>query len=564
VNQYTTGDQGRPAVTLDSDGDFVVIWQSVGSSGSDGSLESVQGRIFSPGGLRLLGEFQVNGYTTNFQGTAAVAADSSGDFVVAWASDGSSGNDGSGRSIQGARFELGQLDFQVNEYSTGNQRYPAVAVDHDGDFVAVWESAGSAGDDSSGYSVQGRLFDENGAPLADEFQVNTETLGDQGRPVVALDLDGDFVIVWESAGSAGGDGSGLSVQARLYNRFGTAQGGQFQVNGYTTGDQRDPAVVMDGAGNFVVVWESDGGAADGSSFSIQGQRYDAAGMALGGEFQVNSYTTNEQVNPAAGRDGDGDFVVVWQSNGADSGDVSGFSIQGQRYNSGGAAVGGQFQVNTYTTGEQTRPAVAMDGDGDLVVVWQSLAEDGSGESVQGQRYDSAGAAVGGQFQVNSYTTGGQEGPAVSLDSEGDFVVSWQSMGSAGYDDDGRSVQGQRYNSAGVAQGENFQVNRYTTNDQGSPAVALDGDGDYVVVWQSMGLGEIGGVERGIEADDDSGIAASRFAAEGGPEPTAIRWQAAEAEATHGDSGLVLMAAGVAAGLTGLWLRWRRGRGRATD
>jgi hypothetical protein len=36
---------------------------------------------------------------------------------------------------------------------------------------------------------------------------------------------------------------------------------------------------------------------------------------------------------------------------------------------GATAVGSEFQVNTYATGWQHEPAVAVDADGDFVVVW---------------------------------------------------------------------------------------------------------------------------------------------------------------------------------------------------
>ena len=59
-------------------------------------------------------------------------------------------------------------------------------------------------------------------------------------------------------------------------------GGQFQVNTYTTSNRFGPAVTGDGAGNFVVVWESDGSAgSDTSGDSIQAQRYDSSGTPLG-------------------------------------------------------------------------------------------------------------------------------------------------------------------------------------------------------------------------------------------------------------------------------------------
>jgi hypothetical protein len=553
VNSYTTNDQGNPAVALDSDGDFVVVWHSFGSSGDDNDGHSIQGRAFLKSGLPLWGEFQINRYTLSSQLYPAVALDSNGDFVVAWQSGGSPGDDNSNTSIQAGLFDLGQMDHQVNSYTTGQQRYPAVAQDSDGNFVIVWESYGSPGTDSD-YSIQGQRYDYNGLPQGSQFQVNSYTTSAQRYPAVALDSNGDFVVVWESNGSSvagpGGpaDASSSSIQGQRYNSSGAPQGSQFQINSYTTNSQRNPAVTLDSDGDFVVVWQSNGsGGDDANGYSIQGQRYDSSGAPQGSQFQVNNYTTGSQRTPAVSLDSDGDVVVVWESLGGSGSDTSYHSIQGQRYNNAGTAQGSQFQVNSYTTGSQSSPAVSRDSDGDFVVVWMSNGSsvagpggpaDTSSGSIQGQRYNSVGTAQGSQFQVNSYTTNLQSAPAVSRDSDGDFVVVWASLGSNGDDASYASIQGQRYNNSGAAQGLQFQVNNYTTNSQYFPAVSLDSNGDFIVVWQSNGLtppllaplalegrgagGE--GAPLAPEDDSDYAIAAARFTALGGPQPTAITLQ----------------------------------------
>ena len=71
-------------------------------------------------------------------------------------------------------------------------------------------------------------------------------------------------------------------------------------------------------------------------------------------------------------------------------------------------------------------------------------------------------------------------------ADGDFVVVWDSYGSSGTDTSSISVQGQRYASDGSAQGAQFQINTYTTAVQDSPCVAAAADGDFIVVWNSMG------------------------------------------------------------------------------
>src|SRR5262245_14426141 len=152
-------------------------------------------------------------------------------------------------------------------------------------------------------------------------------------------------------------------------------GPQFQVNTYTTNAQQHLSAATDADGDFVVVWMSSGSSGgDTSSTSIQGQRYDSAGSPVGSQFQVNTYTTNFQETPSVARDADGDFVIVcggFGSFGNDIGLVGSTSVQAQRYNSAGSALGGQFQVNTYTTNGQDNPSVAADPDGDFVVVWES-------------------------------------------------------------------------------------------------------------------------------------------------------------------------------------------------
>jgi hypothetical protein len=327
-------------------------------------------------------------------------------------------------------------------------------------------------------------------PVGAQFQVNSYTTGTQYFPRVAADADGDFVVVWESHGSAGTDTSNTSIQGQRYASNGTAQGAQFQVNTYTTGYQLTASVGAAPSGDFVVVWESGGSSGtDQSSFSVQGQRYASNGTAQGGEFQINTYTTNHQINPRVAVAADGDFVAVWESYGSPGTDTDDLSIQGQRFASNGTAQGAQFQVNTYTLYDQWGSAVAIDADGDFVVAWESYESPGDDvgtDSVQARRYSSGGAALGDQFQVNSFTVGYQKYPSLAAAADGGFAVVWMSPGSSGTDTSAWSIQGQRYASDGSPAGGEFQVNTYTTAYQTYPSAAGAPDGRFTVVWMSNG------------------------------------------------------------------------------
>lgn len=93
-----------------------------------------------------------------------------------------------------------------------------MAMQPDGGFGVVWYSFDSAWDTDRS-SIEARLFFPDGSPRAAEGPVNTYTTDVQKNPAVAVNGDGNFiVVVWESYGSSGNDDDGASVQAQLYIR----------------------------------------------------------------------------------------------------------------------------------------------------------------------------------------------------------------------------------------------------------------------------------------------------------------------------------------------------------
>ncbi|HEY7574498.1 MAG TPA: RTX toxin, partial [Thermoanaerobaculia bacterium] len=282
--------------------------------------------------------------------------------------------------------------------------------------------------------------------LGPEFPVNTYTTGAQTAPAVAAADSGGFVLAWESLNQ---DGSQLGVFARVFGADGAPLSGEIPVNTHTTSNQREPSVAADDAGNFVVVWRGSG--QDGSGDGIFGQRFDADGVPAGAEFQVNTFTTSSQEVPAVSMNGTGEFVAVWQSF---AGDANGFGIAGRRFDAAGAAQGPEFQVNAHTTGNQERPRVAIDASGGFVVVWDTPGQDGNFLGVFGRRFDASGVAVSSEFSVNTYTTGDQAAPDVAIGSDGRFAVVWRS---AAQDGSELGVFARRYDAANVPVGGEFPV-----------------------------------------------------------------------------------------------------------
>lgn len=373
VNTFTTGVQQLPSVAAARDGGFIVVWQSVPAPGESGV--GVGARRYDADGGAIGEQMLVNAFSTGDQDVPDVASTPDGDFVVAWIHRG---------QLVGSPIPVRQSDalvgrafgangspqagnFAVSSYTSGDQRYPRVAVKDDGAFVVVWRSDGSEGDDQTSNSIQARRFAAGGAPLGSAFQVNTDTLASEGSPDVALASDGSFMAVWEVTGPSANT---TDLRARRFDAAGVALGGETLVNTYTTGVQRRPMIDADAApgGGFVVTWFSFGspGDDDGYGGSVQARRFAFDGAPAGTDFQVNVYTYGAQQYPDVAFGADASFLVVWKGE-IDTGDV--FGLAGRLFDGQAQPLGGDVAIDADVFSSPDRPRVSADGRGGFVVAW---------------------------------------------------------------------------------------------------------------------------------------------------------------------------------------------------
>jgi subtilisin-like proprotein convertase family protein len=393
----------------------------------------------------------------------------------------------------------GDLDPVVNTTEFTDAVDSAVARNSDGRYVVVWvEDVGVETVDPTDldstvitYStdIYARMFDANDEPISnrlgsdDAFLVNSPTTGDQVTPDVAIDGEGNFVVVWAGVGISGlGEQDDAGVFGQLFDANGDSVGGQFGINQTADGIQSSPAVAMDDGGDYVVSWESH------EQGGIMARKFDASGASTG-EFLVNSTTGSSHKTPDVAIDNQGDFAVTWA---ADQQDGGSFGVFAQRYSADAAKVGDEFQVNQFETNQQETPRIAMSDDGAFVITWQSFGQDASGGyGIYARRYDANGNSASGEFQVNDYTTSYQFEPAVAMDSNGDFVITWSSFGQEGDGGEQYGIFAKMYNADGslfVVPGETtpvgeFRINAIVEGDQRDSDVSMDAAGHYVVVWE---------------------------------------------------------------------------------
>jgi cysteine-rich repeat protein len=257
-----------------------------------------------------------------------------------------------------------------------------------------------------------------------EIQVNTTTAGAQANPDIAMNGAGAFVVVWETTAA------NVDVAGQRFAADGTKQGLELAINTSVAGDQRDAAVAMSADGAFVVVWR------DVAAGQIVARRFDAAGAAVTGEITVGA---GAGYAPDVAMAADHSFKVTWST---------GTALWYRAFDAAAAPVGAAVQVATGVN--VASPRIASGATGAFGIAWQA---DGVAADAFARMYDAAGVPMMAAVQLNTFTAGAQGNPDVGMDDSGRFVVVWESFGqfpavqfNGGYD-----IFMQRFSAAGVAQ-----------------------------------------------------------------------------------------------------------------
>jgi len=355
--------------------------------------------------------------------------------------------------------------------SPGYQHGSRVTALADGGFVVTWVAEG---EDST--AIVGRRYDVTGVAIGhDAFQINTDANGRQYYDNVTALADGGFVVTWTLFDAATGQGD---IHGQRFGVDGVALGGAFQINSYTTDTQYGGAVVGLQDGGFLVTWTSD--EQDGAG--VYAQRFGADGKAVGDEFQVNTATDDDQYAESALALADGGFLLTWSS--VDH-DAHTGNIFGQRYDRDGVALGGAFQISDAAEDFQTQSSMTALADGGFVVTWSSFDKLALETEVRGQRFDANGKAIGAAFEVNDVQADSHYASTVTALGDGGFLVTWTATGEGG---DASDIYGRRFDVQGNAVGDDFKVNGYPEyaafGGQYESSATVLTDGRIVVSWTS--------------------------------------------------------------------------------
>jgi Ca2+-binding RTX toxin-like protein len=429
-------------------------------------------------------------------------------------------------------------DFLVPTTSNGEQFDPSIVGLADGRFVIVWTDLSKTGGDTSGSAVRAQIFNADGSKSGGEMLINSATAGDQNEAAVAALPDGRFFTTWETRGSPD-DMSEKGIAAAI-----AGAGGEFLVNTTTTNSQGGQSAATFANGQFVVCWTD----FSGTDHDIRAQIFTAGGTKSGGEFVVNSTTASIQITSPVAVLSNGNFVVAWQDHSQSGADLSLASVRARLFTSAGVPLAQDFVVNTTTEDAQGAPQVTALAGGRFVVTWTDFSQggaDGSGTAVRAQIFNQDGGLVGAEFVVNTATIGREPNATLAALPDGGFVVVWQ------WSDESnphREIRGQAFSHDGLKVGAEFLVDPHG----GQPAIGVLPDGRFVVAFGVDGSGAE--VRAQIFDPRDSGVTLSGTALNdqyvGTPFDDSLSGNSGDDRLIGGDGNDILTGAGGADTLDG--------------
>jgi hypothetical protein len=303
------------------------------------------------------------------------------------------------------------------------------------------------------------------APVSDPVRVNPDIAGDQWAPTVAMAPDGHFAVAYSEQLSGNED-----VFVRRFGADALPLADPVEIN-HSADARRSPSVGMADDGRMVVVYERQ----IAYNLDVAAQRLAADGTPQGPEIVVNTTTAGDQVRPRVAMAPDGHFVVTW---------VSGGAIFARVFGADGLALTGELAVSQ-SGAPVDSPAIDVNASGRFVVAWFNPTASGASAGAMARRYAADGTPQSGEFVV---LTGGNfyknfDRPSVAMADDGRMIVvaRGQAAPLAG-------ILAQRLDAAGAGNGAMFVVNDWTAYGVGSPAVAMDADGDTLIAWEDQQSG----------------------------------------------------------------------------
>ncbi|MFA5032578.1 MAG: hypothetical protein WC614_06120 [bacterium] len=450
--------QCSPVIATSDSQSFIIVWEDWRNGEPD-----IFYQLYDTDGNPQRGNIKVNDDANNKQQFyPSIAMSTSGKFIIVWEDWRDDNANIYGQLYDSIATPCGG-NLKINENTSNKNLFPSVATLSTGNFMVVWEDYRNGSAD-----VYGQIYN-NGTPIGNNFKINIDTAGYQGKPCISSVNNNEFIVVWES------ENINSNICAQLYDLSGTPCKTNFTI----MSKGKYPLVKGNNSGYFITVWEN-----SVMNNSILYKVWNSSGDSCTSELIATSGTKAN--SPRVALNDSGIFIITWIDNRENNPDV-----YYQKFVLPGNVIGTQNKVNDdYASPCQDFPAIAMDSMGNSVIVWYDYRNGAidtyNDPDIYCQKYTSTGVAKENNIRINDDGTGNpQIFPTLSMNSKGDFVIVWEDKRNGNF-----NIYGQRgaFNQTGLSTG-NFRISTGIYLNAW-PTVAINNSGNFVVFWNNWQGGRI--------------------------------------------------------------------------
>ena len=227
-------------------------------------------------------------------------------------------------------------------------------------------------------------------------------------------------------------------------------------------------VAIDANGNAIAVWHQNDGRTN-----IYTNRYTASTGLWGTAALLETNNTGFAYNPQIAIDADGNAIVVWwQYVGYPS------NIWSNRYTASTDSWSGAARIESNTAGNAIEPQIAIDDGGNAVVVWQQYDDVADRYDIWSNRYTASTGLWGTAEMIETDNSGWTYmTPQVAVDANGNAIAVWhQSNGTR------TNIWTNRYTASTGLWGTAAMIETDNAGDANNPQIAVDANGNAVAVW----------------------------------------------------------------------------------
>ena len=327
-----------PSISMDHQGNAIAVWQQ-----HDGTRFNIWANRYLNGigwEIPVLIEIDNSGSAEG----PKVSSDPNGNAIAVWEQD-----DGARKNIWANRYTVGKgwgVAQLIETDDSGNSVFPNIAIAPSGNAVAVWQQ-----NDGTRFNIWANHYIIGvGWGMAQLIESDS---GSAWHPEVAVDPSGNAIAVWYQY-----DGTRYNIWSNRYTAgvgWGTAQ----LIEDESSGSAERPSLVMDTAGNAIVVWLQYVGVYK----SIWANRYNA-GVGWGTAQRIQTEGSGSSYNPHISIDASGNAMAVWpQYTGTR------VSIHANRF-AVDTGWGTEENIGIDIAGESQTPKVSSDPSGNAIAVWE--------------------------------------------------------------------------------------------------------------------------------------------------------------------------------------------------